>query len=350
MTTELSETPLPPFRRDRIVVGGSYGSLQPLLQILSSLPPTLHAAVFVVQHRAPSARDVASMLQSKCALPVRLASDGLPVEDGVVYLGPADQHLLLQDGVMRVVRGPRENLARPSIDVLFRSAAVEFGPRTIGVILSGGMDDGVSGLSAILRCGGMAIVQTPTDALDDELPRAALVVAPRTALPVAEIAHSVVRLSNEFAPPPSPIPSDLVLEARAAALTMIDPAQLQRVSEPAHLTCPECDGPLSCIHGAQLDEYRCDVGHAFSTETLSTAQSASLERALWVAFRTLLERARLLEQMAKNAEQSGMPSSASSYRKRMTELKEHSRAVLAALSAVEVRMGHPGEVEGGPKK
>jgi two-component system chemotaxis response regulator CheB len=335
MTIEGGENLPQPFRRDHIVIGGSQGSLAPLLQILSGLPATLRAAVFIVQHRMPSSRDSLSVLASSCALPVMLARDRAPVRQGVVYFGPPDLHLLLSDGAMRVVRGPRENLARPSIDVLFRSSAVDFGPRTIGVILSGALNDGAGGLSAILRCGGYGIVQAPHEAVDDEMPRAALELAPQHALPVAEIAGALARLSEELAPPAPPVPNDLAIEARAAAVAMTDPTPIDATADPAHLTCPECDGPLFRVHPAKPEQYRCDIGHAFSPEALSQAQSNALERALWVAFRTLLERARLLEQLANSSERRGMSASAESYRKRMEELKEHSSAVLAALSAVE---------------
>jgi two-component system chemotaxis response regulator CheB len=327
--------------RDRIVIGGSYGSLDPLQRLLADLPANLTASVFVVQHRLAGGPDLAALLAPKSTLPVRLAEDNSPILPGTVYLAPADQHLLLDQNQMRVVRGPREKLARPSIDVLFRSAAVEFGSRVIGVILSGALNDGAAGLEAIRRCGGYSIVQEPSDAIDGELPRAALRTSPNACLTAADIGSALAHLADQLAPAPTAVPPDLALEARAAAAAMIDPTQLNSLGEVAHINCPECDGPLWRIAGSTPEQFRCDIGHAFTTETLAIAQARALEGALWVAYRTLLERSRLLEEMARTATEHGRPATAESLRQRRDELKHHSEAVMAAFAAIEQPNNQP---------
>ncbi len=164
--------------RDIIVIGGSSGATVPLKAILHALPHDITAAVFVVLHvPARSLGLLATVTAAAAGLPVRAAREGLAIRPGQIYLGMPDHHLILAEGLIRLGSGPRENMARPSIDPLFRSAAVAYGPRVIGVVLSGLLNDGASGLDAIGRCGGVTIVQDPADALADEMPRSALAAA-----------------------------------------------------------------------------------------------------------------------------------------------------------------------------
>ena len=161
--------------RDIIVIGGSAGATAPLKQILSRLPPDLAAAVFVVLHIPAQGIGILSTVASSAGpLPVRQAENGMKIEPGQVYLGAPDHHLLVTEDRVFLGRGPRENMVRPAIDALFRSAALYHGPRVIGVLLSGLLSDGAAGLNAIKRCGGMAVVQDPADAISDEMPRRAM--------------------------------------------------------------------------------------------------------------------------------------------------------------------------------
>jgi two-component system chemotaxis response regulator CheB len=319
---------------DIIVVGGSSGSLEPLTTILSSLPEDLAAAVFVVQHRGAGSRPPLLSLGNICKLPVMLAEDNAPLRAGTVCFAPANLHLLLEGEKMRVMHGPRENLARPSIDVLFRSAAVAFGPRVIGVILSGDLDDGELGLAAVRRCGGYTIVQAPEDSASPSMPAAALRTEPDATLTAEEIGASLVRLVTGPARPARTVPSDLALEARAAAVAMTDPDDLSRVGSASHFTCPECQGPL-WLMPSQPEQYRCDVGHAFTLSSLAHGQALELERALWVAYRVVNERSRLLEHMAKSSTERGMTGAAAGYVERRKELRAHARSILDALSSLE---------------
>src|SRR5262249_2025863 len=160
---------------DIIVIGGSAGAPAPLKDILSRLPVDLPAAVFVVLHIPAQGIGILSTVASAAAkLPVRQAESGMPIENGHIYLAAPDHHLLIFKNRIVLGRGPRENMVRPAIDPLFRSAALHYGPRVIGLVLSGLLSDGAAGLNAVKRCGGIALVQDPSDAISDEMPRRAL--------------------------------------------------------------------------------------------------------------------------------------------------------------------------------
>jgi len=164
-------------KKDAIVIGGSAGSHSVLRQIVADLPADIEASIFVATHvPSTSSGYLADSLASATRLPVVRAVDGQPVERGKIYTAVPDRHLLLVDGIMRLGDGPRENMTRPAIDPLFRSAALAYGPRAVGVVLSGMLNDGASGLCAIKACGGTAVVQHPLDAQSDEMPLAALEV------------------------------------------------------------------------------------------------------------------------------------------------------------------------------
>ena len=162
-------------RRDVVVIGASAGGVEALTTVVGRLPERLPAAVFVVLHVPSHGRSLlARVLGRHANLAVAGACDGDPVTPGRISVAPTDHHLMLSDGRVRVVRWPRENGHRPAIDVLFRSAASSYGPRVVGVLLSGLLDDGTSGLAAIKQRGGLAVVQDPADAMFPDMPRSAL--------------------------------------------------------------------------------------------------------------------------------------------------------------------------------
>jgi hypothetical protein len=143
---------------DVIVIGGSAGSLAPLITLVTILPPDLPAAVCVARHTSPHARNMVPLILSKAGpLPATEAVDGEPLQPGHIYVAPPGYHLVLTPEGLRVSRSATENRFRPAIDPLFRSAAVAYGPRVVGVLLSGGQDDGTAGLWAIKQQGGIAV-------------------------------------------------------------------------------------------------------------------------------------------------------------------------------------------------
>ncbi|MDO5370873.1 MAG: chemotaxis protein CheB [Paracoccus sp. (in: a-proteobacteria)] len=167
---------------------------------------------------------------------VHPAEDGMEIRPGNIYLGVSDRHLLLAGGRIRLGRGPRENMARPAIDPLFRSAAVAYCPRVVGVLLSGLLNDGASGVSAIKCCGGLALVQNPQDAIADEMPLAGLrVVSADLIAPGARIGDVLADLVRETAGPKMPIPPEIRLEVDIAPGERIDSEMLGRIADPAAL-------------------------------------------------------------------------------------------------------------------
>ena len=181
-------------RRDIVVVGASAGGVEALGLLVGELPADLPAAVFVVLHVAPDHKSVLPRILSAAGpLPAKHARDGEPIIPGRIYVARPDHHLTLQDGQVRVVKGPRENGHRPAVDALFRTAAHTYGPRAIGVILSGALDDGTAGLIAIKRQGGLAMVQDPDDALVEQMPRSALENTSVRVLPTPSWRSRVIR-------------------------------------------------------------------------------------------------------------------------------------------------------------
>lgn len=204
-------------RRDVVVIGGSLGSLAPLRSLLAALPETLNAAIFIVVHRGPSADSkLTETLNTGGPFSAHDAVDLEPIERGRVYVAPADHHLLISGECVRVTRGPRENMARPAIDPLFRSAAAHCGSRVIGIVLSGLLNDGAAGVSAIKRAGGLVVVQAPSDAPESDMPASALASTPVDhVVPAADMAQLLAELTESRAPLDD-VPSDTLIEAQVS--------------------------------------------------------------------------------------------------------------------------------------
>lgn len=323
-----------PRTHDIIVVGASSGGLAALRSLVAQLPHDLGAAVFVVQHRhASSDRMLSDLLGREATLPVGQAENGQPIKANTIVVAPPDLHLLLEPDRVRLSRGPRENLARPAIDVLFRSAAVSFGPRTIGVILTGQLNDGAAGLHAIKRCGGIAVVQDPRDALFPEMPEAALAATETEhSVPLAALGPLLARLAALEAGPVVEIPEELRLEARMAAFENLSIAAEERIGVPSGLSCPDCQGPLWEIGDGGPVRFRCHLGHAFTAEAALERQSEEIERALWLAFRVLRERGALVRRAADDAVRADAPGLAKLWRSRIAEVEQNVEILMNVLS------------------
>jgi len=182
-------------RRDLVVIGASAGAIPVLLELATRLPAGFPAALLVVLHVGAHHSVLPELLKDCGALRARHAVDGLALQPGTIEIAPPDQHLLVEGSRVRLQHGPKENHARPAIDPLFRSAALAQGPRVIGVLLSGRLDDGTAGLGAIKQCGGLVVVQDPDDAEHPEMPRSALAhVAVDCCVPGSELAPTLQRL------------------------------------------------------------------------------------------------------------------------------------------------------------
>lgn len=173
-----------------IVVGASAGGVEAVIQLVQGLPKELPAAILVVIHFPAHGKSILPYILTRSGpLQAVHATDGEAIQPGRIYLAVPDKHLGVKLGYIRLDGGPKENSARPAINVLFRTAAQVYGSRVIGVVLSGTLSDGTAGLSAIKRHGGVAIVQNPDEALFSEMPRSAIKhVDVDHILPVSEIA------------------------------------------------------------------------------------------------------------------------------------------------------------------
>ncbi len=161
--------------RDIVVIGASAGGVQALMHLLSKMPADLPAVIGIVLHRTPYHETRLPVLFGRhCALRTAEPEDGAELTRGVVYIAPRDQHLLFEKDRARLSRGPREHMTRPAIDPLFRSAAAAFGPRVVGVLLTGYGGDGVPGLIEISNGGGLCLVQDPREAAHPAMPARAI--------------------------------------------------------------------------------------------------------------------------------------------------------------------------------
>ncbi|WP_439370906.1 chemotaxis protein CheB [Bradyrhizobium sp. DASA03120] len=323
--------------RDIIVIGGSSGATAPLKRILADLHPDVPAAVFIVLHLPAQGIGILSTVAAGVGrLPVHQAQDGMKFERGHVYLGAPDHHLLLSGDHIRLGRGPRENMVRPAIDALFRSAALHHGPRVIGVVLSGLLSDGASGLNAIKRCGGMALVQDPLEAIAAEMPQRALeVTTADLCVPAARLGDVLSDLAHEPPGVALPVAPDIRLEVEIAAGERIGSASLAKIADPAALTCPSCGGVLSEVKSGHPLRFRCQVGHAYTADALAKEQEGQVDEALRVALRIIEERAELVHRMAADGRRSGRPAVAEMYERRAAEYREYAdmirRVVLQSL-------------------
>ena len=323
--------------RDLLVIGASAGGVTALKTLAASLPAGLNASLFVVIHVAAEGPALmADILNAAGPLNAVYPQDRQPFERGHIYLAPPDHHLLLEGDRMRVVRGPKENWHRPAIDPLFRSAAVAHGPRVVGVVLTGYRSDGTSGLLAIKERGGIAVVQDPEDAAVAEMPANALKrVKADHCLPLTEIAPLLARLTvapvDTAQPKAMSDPESLELEARIP-LGEFSTEIADRVGTRSIFSCPECNGGLWEVKDDQLLRYRCHVGHAFDADTLSSGQDDAVEKALWIALRTLKEHGKLSLLMAERARGSGDESARALFEERARQAAEKEAIVQSLLT------------------
>ena len=273
---------------DVITLGASAGGLDVLLEAIAELPPDFPASLFVAMHvQADRVSLVPQILNQRGSLPASHPLHGEKIERGRIYVAPPDSHLLLRRGHMEVVRGPKENGHRPSIDALFRSAATAFGSRVIGVVLSGYRDCGTAGLMSIKARGGIGVVQAPESARVPDMPRSA-----------------IERASADHVIRPDKLGQLLVKLVESDAGETTDPDDPVRQLEgdlegaPAELACPLCHGALVEASSGDLQYFRCHVGHIFSLEALANEQREEMERALWAAVRALEDGAAVNRRLA----------------------------------------------------
>ncbi|MBV9439180.1 MAG: chemotaxis protein CheB [Candidatus Eremiobacteraeota bacterium] len=306
-----------------VAIGASAGGIEALRVVLPSLPANFPAAVAVVVHR-PAVQEgerLTVVLARNSHLRVTTARDRGPIEAGRVYVGPAGVHLVAEAGQLHLSNSARENAARPAIDVLFRSAASAFGPRAVGVVLSGMLDDGTAGLAAIKARGGVAIVQDPAEAIFSDMPRNAIEnVTVDAVVPAAEVGAVLQHFVDRIATAPHPMPSS---------------AGRNRM-EASRFSCPDCGGVLSEIDADGVLAFRCRVGHAYSPRVLFTEQEQSLEAALWTALRVLDERHEMSVRLGERARERGLHAAAAHFEQQAEVARQRAEVVRAAIDSPEV--------------
>jgi two-component system chemotaxis response regulator CheB len=277
-----------------VVIGASAGGVSALCQIVSRLPADLDAAILAVVHIGERS-ELPNVLRACGCIPASHAVDGGEIEPGRLYLAPPSFHLLVEGNHTRLSKGPRENRFRPSVDVLFRSAARSFRSQVLGVVLTGELDDGSAGLHAISVRGGTTIVQSPDFAECPSMPRNAMrYTKVDYCVPLEKIAPLIASLTRKGG-----VSKVLPKAAKNGKKSLPNKKIALHPANATPFTCPECSGPLYQSVEGKLVQFSCNVGHAFSPEALSQSHCEALERALWIAVRTLNERQQIASLLSK---------------------------------------------------
>lgn len=316
-----------------VVIGASAGGVPALQAVVASLPADLAAAVFVVLHIRPDAVSrLPEIISRSGPLSAQQAEDGDKIRAGCIYVAKPDHHLLVDKTHVGVKKGPKENRFRPAIDALFRSAAYTHGPRVIGVVLSGALDDGTSGLWSIKRLGGTTIVQDPREASFDSMPLSALEqVDIDHTLPTNEIGQKVAQLVGEGARhavhPPQDLLRQMQIETEVAASANAFKRGLTDYGELTDLTCPECHGALVKLIEGSIMRYRCHTGHGFTASALLAGITEMVEPALWDVTRALEESVMLLDRISKQLADAGHSEESRRFHEKARETEKRAHAL-----------------------
>ena len=322
-------------RRDIVVIGASAGGIDALKTLFAALPADFPASVFVVVHTSPEAPGLlAHILNHVGRLHATAVRTAERIESGNVYVACPDHHLIVEPGVVRATKGPKENRFRPAVDPLFRSAAQTYGPRVVGVVLTGALDDGSAGLWAVKHLGGTAVVQDPNDAFAPSMPRNALQrVEVDHCVPLAHMARLLVRLVQEPAAAPGEItvPRHIGIEVDIAKAENALHAGVLELGVASNFACPECHGVLRQLKEGKQIRFRCHTGHAYSPESLMADINEGIEEALWNAVRSVQESALLMQHLADHAATENGEAAAESLRMSADKAKKRAEVVRQAV-------------------
>ena len=325
-----------------IVIGSSAGGIPALMELVAGLPASFPAAILVVQHIPPySESNLHHILNRLGPLPAVAAKDGQKVLPGHIYVATADHHLLVENEKLLVRKGPRENRFRPSVDALFRSAAYTYGNRVIGVVLSGALDDGTSGLWTIQRLGGLAIIQHPEDALFPQMPvNAQQFVTVNYSVPASQMAALLSELTAKPIAGKSKITKkELALLQTEIIIATRDNAFQMGIIEMGELTpftCPECHGALTQLKEGKITRFRCHTGHAYTISSLLSEVSDNVETILWQAMQALEETTMLLNRVGEHFTDSQQDEIAKLFYTKAETMKKRSQLVHDTVLSQEI--------------
>jgi two-component system chemotaxis response regulator CheB len=326
-------------RHDIVVIGASAGGVDALQRFVRDLPADFPAAVFVALHMPPYLKTLLpEILDREGPLRATEAEDGEPIEERRIYVARAGSHLILDRGRVRVSQGPKENGYRPSVDVLFRSAARAYGPQVIAVTLSGLLDDGAAGAIAVKQRGGIVVVQALDDATFPDMPRATLeaVGTADYSVPISELAMLLAMLVRTSAPAEEafPLPLEMQVEDDIAHGAESDAEVSSLLGDASAFSCPECGGVLWDLSTEDVQRFRCQVGHAFSAVHLFHAQEAKLQQRLWAAVRALREHALLARQIQQASARGEWASLAERFLETSVEADENASLLTAMVGTI----------------
>ena len=323
-----------------IVVGASAGGLNALSEFASQLQPEMDAAVFIVMHLSGTSisnfllNNIQTVTQLKC----EIAEEGATLKRGHIYIASPNLHLLVKKGEIILGRGPEENRWRPSIDVLFRSAAAAYSTRVIGVVLTGLLDDGTTGMLAIKRSGGTCIVQDPNEAEYPDMPLSVLEnMEVNYCISLSQMGEVILGIT-QTTPKEIPAPDDVMIESQIAERVVVDYDHVKQLGEKSIYACPDCGGGLwdiSKVEDGQgkIVRYRCHIGHSYSEKDLVIKQGEIFEATLWTALRIMEERRNLLKKMADEHAKKGLSSVAKSYKEKTEAIQVHVNKMKEVLFA-----------------
>lgn len=323
--------------RDLVAVGTSAGGVEALSALAKGLPEAFPAALLVTIHLSdqfPSSLD--EVVSRAGPLRASFATDGETIRNAHIYIAPAGRHLIVDGNHLSLGNGPRENNARPAIDPMMRSVALCCADRAIGIVLTGTLDDGASGLWTIGRCGGISVVQDPRDAAFPEMPRAALnSLQPDHVVALADLPRLLATLVREPAGPRMPLPAGLKYEVGVARGLEANMQHMDRVGRRSVLTCPDCDGVLWEIDEGDLMRYRCHVGHAYTYALMNIVLDESVRRALGSSLRALEERVALMRKLARQSRAQSSPRTADNWEQKAQEFEREANTIREAIKRVE---------------
>jgi two-component system chemotaxis response regulator CheB len=318
---------------DVIVIGASAGGVGSLQRVVERLPAALPASIFITLHLPEDVRSVLPRILARAGnLPAAHAENGERIEPARIYIAPPGFHMTVEQERVRVTRGAREHGHRPAIDPLFRSAALTFGPRVIGVVLSGQLDDGTVGLAEVKRSGGVAVVQDPDDTPFPSMPRSAIAhVNVDYILPADEIGRMLEHLiMEEETAEKAPDGRERFVRHELESLTKHEDER-DKPGVPSPYACPDCGGVLWEMKDGELLRFRCRVGHAYTTETLTAAQARSVEEALWTALRALEEQTAVKNRVGERLRRQNQDAAADQMLRRAREVEQHAEHVRTLL-------------------
>ncbi len=314
-----------------VVIGTSAGGLNALKKLIGQLHNDFPLPVLVVRHISADATGnvLLDELNKLNTLKCMHAESGKNLKPGILYLAPSDRHLMIgEDLKILITKGAQENRYRPAIDPLFRSAAVRLGAGVIGILLTGYLDDGTSGMKAIKRCGGICIVQDPEEADYPAMPKNALNnVKVDHCLPISEMGALLYKLIPQKLNKSKPVPNDVIIETKIAERVLSDLSSVNKVGHQVPFNCPGCGGVLWKVEKDSNSRYRCHTGHAYTSAALLAEQTNKIEETMWTALRMFEERKNLLTTMAQ--EKKGVGSKSAEERARVSQIHiDRIRAIL----------------------